>query len=115
MNRDYRECAGAYRLPRFANLCAPALAISFSDDRWLAPARTVDVLFNEYFAQAPLTRWHIRPQDLGVKALGHSGYFDPHVCPEDLWQATSRWLADASGKAPPRAVTHDHALQRSQP
>jgi predicted alpha/beta hydrolase len=95
VSHDCRDGNGADLRPRFANLGAPALAISFSDDRSLAPRRAVDVLFNEYFTRAPLTRWHVRPQDLGVKALGHAGYFDPRVCPEGLWRATSRWLAEA--------------------
>ena len=113
-----------------ANVSAPALAISFSDDRMLAPKRTVDVLFSEYFTRAPLTRWHFRPQDLGVKAIGHSGYFDPSVCPEGLWQATSRWLVDAcretprAGRAPQgppgvptpvKPLTQPQPSQRSQP
>jgi predicted alpha/beta hydrolase len=97
-----RDAADATVRRRSARVMAPVLAISFSDDRWLAPRRTVDVLFGEYFARAPLTRWHFRPQDLGVAAVGHSGYFNPGVCPERLWQATSRWLVDACGTAPAR-------------
>jgi predicted alpha/beta hydrolase len=113
VNRHHRDAAGADLRQRFANVSAPALAISFSDDRVLAPKRTVDVLFTEYFTRAPLTRWHFRPEDLGVKAIGHSGYFDPNVCPEGLWQATSRWLMDACRKTPARvALPEDRA--RSQ-
>jgi predicted alpha/beta hydrolase len=107
VNRHHRDAAGADLRHRFANVSAPALAISFSDDRLLAPERTVDVLYNEYFTRAPLTRWHFRPEDVGVRALGHSGYFDPGVCPEGLWQATSRWLADACGGMPARAALPD--------
>jgi predicted alpha/beta hydrolase len=103
VNRDYRDAAGADLRPRFANLAAPALAISFSDDRSLAPRRTVDVLFNDYFTRAPLTRWHFRPEDLGVESVGHSGYFDPRVCPEGLWQATARWLVEACRATPARS------------
>jgi predicted alpha/beta hydrolase len=95
VNPDYQDRAGAGLKHHFAGLRAPALAISFSDDPSLAPERAVDVLFREYFTAAPLTRWHLRPQDLGVKAIGHAGFFNPRVCPERLWQATSRWLVDA--------------------
>jgi predicted alpha/beta hydrolase len=104
MNRDYRDAAGDDLRSRFANFSAPALAISFSDDPLLAPARAVDVLFKEHFTRAPLTRWHIHPQDLGVKVMGHSGYFEPSICPNSLWQATSRWLVDACRARPTQAA-----------
>jgi predicted alpha/beta hydrolase len=105
VNHDYRDGAGTDLKPRFADFRAPTLAISFSDDLALAPERAVDVLFTEYFTRAPLTRWHLRPQDLGVKAIGHAGFFDPKVCPESLWQDTARWLVNACrGRLAPQAL-----------
>jgi predicted alpha/beta hydrolase len=115
VNRHHRDAVGTDLRRRFANMSAPALAISFSDDRLLAPKRTVDVLFTEYFTRAPLTRWHFRPEDLGVNGMGHSGYFDPHVCPEGLWQATSHWLVDACRTTSPRVVLpEDRAVIQSR-
>jgi predicted alpha/beta hydrolase len=92
---DFQDRNGAGLKPRFAQFRSPTLAISFSDDLSLAPERAVDVLFTEYYNRATLTRWHLRPQDLGVETIGHAGFFNPKVCPESLWQDTLRWLLEA--------------------
>ncbi len=92
LTREYQDDAGTLLRPRFARLTAPVLAIGFSDDLSLAPPRAVDALFCEHYSQAPVTRWHIRPEDFGVRKLGHAGFFQRRTCPERLWQATAEWL-----------------------
>jgi predicted alpha/beta hydrolase len=90
--REYRDRDGSSLLPRFAQFTAPILAMSFSDDPVYAPRRAVDVLFSEHYVNAPVTRWHLHPEDFGLKELGHSGFFSRRVRPERLWQATSEWI-----------------------
>jgi predicted alpha/beta hydrolase len=92
LKRHYEDAAGSRVGHHFARFTAPILAMSFSDDPSLAPPRAVDALFSEYYVRAPMTRWHIRPEDLGVRRLGHSGFFTRRVCPERLWQATAEWM-----------------------
>jgi predicted alpha/beta hydrolase len=90
--RDYHDEDGTSLEPHFARFTAPILALSFSDDRSLAPPRAVDALFRGHYVHAPLTRWHIQPEDYRVRELGHSGFFNREVCPRSLWQATSAWI-----------------------
>jgi predicted alpha/beta hydrolase len=92
VTREYRDRDGSSLLPRFAQFTSPILAISFSDDPVYAPKRAVDVLFAEHYVNAPVTRWHLSPEDFGLKELGHSGFFSRRVRPERLWQATSEWI-----------------------
>jgi predicted alpha/beta hydrolase len=107
--REYQDEDCTPLGPRFARFTAPILALSISDDPSLAPRRAVDALFREQYIHAPVTRWHICPEDFGVRWLGHSGFFSPQVCPESLWQATSAWILrtcpESAGAAP-----HDQQL-----
>ncbi|MFL5349194.1 MAG: alpha/beta fold hydrolase [Hyalangium sp.] len=54
------------RLQQFSR---PLLAISFDDDP-LAPRPAVDHLLSK-MPRAELTRWHLRPSEVGVQALNH--------------------------------------------
>ncbi|MGH7169456.1 MAG: alpha/beta hydrolase family protein [Gemmataceae bacterium] len=93
--KEYRDRTGSLLRPRFARFTAPILALSFSDDLALAPKRAVDVLFSEHYVNAPVTRWHVHPEDFERKQLGHSGFFSRRVRPERLWQAVSEWILAA--------------------
>jgi predicted alpha/beta hydrolase len=95
---EYRDRDGISLEPRFEQFRSPILAMSFSDDWALAPKRAVDVLFADHYVNAPVTRWHLRPEALGVKELGHSGFFRPGVCPESLWDWTTQWILRACSR-----------------
>jgi hypothetical protein len=82
--------------PRFADLRAPILALSFEDDTQYAPRATVDFLLRHYYLNAPTWRSHIVPRDLGLAGLGHSGFFDPLQCPRYYWDETANWLKAAA-------------------
>jgi predicted alpha/beta hydrolase len=90
--RDYHDEDGTSLEPHFARFTAPILALGFSDDCSLAPPRAVDALFRGHYVHAPVTRWHIQPEDYRVRELGHSGFFNREVCPRSLWQVTSAWI-----------------------
>jgi predicted alpha/beta hydrolase len=96
LQHECQDAGGTLLRAHFRRFTAPVLAISFDDDRSLAPAKAVNVLFEEHYVAAPRTCWHIRPGDLGVARLGHSGFFDARACPERLWQSTAQWMRDAS-------------------
>ena len=97
---DYRDAADRDLTPRFAALRAPILGLSFADDRQYAPRAAVDFLMSRYFLRAPVWRSHLQPDALGLPGLGHSGFFDPRLCPARYWEEAARWLhAAADGEA----------------
>lgn len=74
----------------FARYNGPMLCISLADDEVFAPKKSVDSLAAKY-KSASLERWHIEPQELGIQAIGHSGFFDPLLCNKLLSKVLS-WL-----------------------
>lgn len=68
----------------------PIMSYSFDDDRF-APKAAVDFMAHCY-ANAPLTRRHLRPRDVGVQSVGHFGFFRTTL-KEPLWRETSLWLS----------------------
>ena len=100
MNLPYADANGFDLTPRFGDVRAPILALSFADDAQYAPKAAVDFLLQHYYVNAPTWRSHIDPQQLSLDCLGHSGFFDPAVCPPALWMETADWLlAAADGQA----------------
>jgi predicted alpha/beta hydrolase len=72
----------------FGRVTIPVLAISFSDDRILAPRRSVDDLIRR-LRHAALTRWHLTPSELGRKTVGHFGSLKGG---DLLWEKVHGWL-----------------------
>lgn len=70
---------------RYANLRVPLLFWSFSDDHDLAPKRAAEELVKHY-VNCHVTHEHIRPEDFGMKAIGHFGFFKKGG-EERLWPA----------------------------
>jgi predicted alpha/beta hydrolase len=81
---------------RFQQFCAPVLAYSFDDDSW-GTRQAVDAMMHVY---PNLTRRHVVPAEVGVKAIGHFGFFRPKM--KLLWQETVAWLEERV-PAKPRA------------
>lgn len=97
---EYLDEHGNSLYDAFARFRAPILALSFEDDVTYAPRPTVDHLFDAFYRSAPVLRAHVHPERLGLKALAHSGFFDPAICPLALWEETEGWLrAAVSGAA----------------
>jgi predicted alpha/beta hydrolase len=95
-NLPYYDANGVDLTPRFADVRTPILALSFADDTQYAPRAAVDFLLQHYYINAPTWRCHIDPQQLNLDGLGHSGFFDPAVCPAALWLDTADWLRSAA-------------------
>jgi hypothetical protein len=55
------------------------LALSFEDDTAYAPRRAVEVLLRDCCVSAPVVWCHVEPEKLGLRGLGHSGFFDPQL------------------------------------
>jgi predicted alpha/beta hydrolase len=88
---------------RFRDVRTPIVAANATDDAW-APPRSRDAFMAGY-VHAPWKAVDITPQALGVRHIGHMGYFRPGA--EPLWQAALDWFNALPGTAEPAAnVTH---------
>lgn len=74
----------------FAEFTGPLLAFSFTDDDFLAPRRAVEAMLARY-SRARLEHRHLAPRDIGVKEIGHFGYFAERTG-ESLWKQTTEWI-----------------------
>ena len=74
-----------------ASVTKPALSISFSDDRRLAPKAACDD-FVRRLPLAAMTRWHLTPQEIGLREADHFAHL--RGAPE-LWRRIDHWLRQA--------------------
>jgi predicted alpha/beta hydrolase len=81
---------------RYATLRLPLLAYSFSDDLYTPPA-SAEALLSEY-PNARITRRAVRPADVGVRAIGHLGFFR-EALRDTLWAGTADWITTQAGAA----------------
>lgn len=73
----------------FAAVRTPLLSWGFGDDPIATPA-AVDALLESY-ANAPIERRWTQPAELGVRAIGHHGFFaERHR--DSLWRAALDWI-----------------------
>lgn len=79
---------------RFDAVRTPIVALNASDDHWAPPASRD--AFMAAYRHAPLHRVTLQPRSLGLKAIGHMGYFRPAAKP--LWDDMLAWL---QGRAVP--------------
>jgi predicted alpha/beta hydrolase len=93
---DYLGPAGEPLLPLFAACTFPLLALSFEDDLTYAPRKAVETLLHGCYTSAPAAWCHIEHTRLGMKGLGHSGFFEPERCPRAWWDEVASWLATAT-------------------
>jgi predicted alpha/beta hydrolase len=77
-------------LPRFADKCLPLLVLGFDDDS-LATPQAITALV-QHFSGCTLERRQFAPKMLGVKAIGHMGFFRRAMRPV-LWPQVSAWLS----------------------
>ncbi len=89
--------SAARRLP-FDTVTAPILAISTTDDPFATIPATERLL--RYFKASAKTHLRIRPQDIGVAAIGHFAFFHSRF-QETLWPISLAWLQ--TGKLPAQA------------
>ncbi len=87
--RGYFVGAAAVR-PRMHEYRGRVLAWSFADDELLGCHRAVDALHRRY-VQADVTWRHVAPADVGVRRIGHFGYFREPAGPP-LWERTIDWI-----------------------
>ena len=68
----------------------PLLAYSFTDD-WFSPPKAVAALLGHFSNAQP--RWqHLDPVEIGLKKVGHDGFFDPACA--TLWEQMLAWCGN---------------------
>lgn len=80
---------GAALRQRYSEVDAPMLSLSFSDDE-LMSARNIESLHG-FYDHAPKTMQRYAPADLGVRRIGHFGFFRPQF-QATLWATLALWL-----------------------
>ena len=68
---------------------APLMAANSIDDRW-SPPRSRDAFLMGY-RNAERQTLDIDPARIGLRELGHMGYFRSHAVP--LWESALGWLS----------------------
>lgn len=90
LNREYVVGAeGEQVREAYASVRTPMLSLSFTDDEMMS-ARGIKSLHGLY-VNAPVEYRRIAPPDVGVKHIGHFGFFRPKF-EQTLWQQTVQWL-----------------------
>ena len=88
------DLAGALHGSAFESVRAPILSWDFSDDPIATPA-AVAALLERFYAHAQLEQRWSSPRELGVRRIGHRGFFaEAHR--GSLWRGVLDWL-DARG------------------
>ncbi|MFM8623428.1 MAG: alpha/beta fold hydrolase [Betaproteobacteria bacterium] len=83
-------------IDQFARVSTPIRAVNALDDKWATPASRD--AFMQAYRNARVERITIDPRQLGLRSIGHIGYFRPRVM--GLWQETIDWLFEQSGPCP---------------
>ena len=86
-NPDYLLGDDTLPLERFQQFQAPVLAYSVDDDKWGQP-HSVDAMMRAY---PNVERRHLLPADLGMKKIGHFGFFRRTA--SHLWPEVIDWLS----------------------
>jgi predicted alpha/beta hydrolase len=93
----FTDSGGANIESRFEDYRGPLTAVTVADDEHYAPAEAVEALTRIY-QNAEIRREIIRPQDYGVKRIGHFSFFHRRA-PRELWDQAEAWLREMEKKA----------------
>jgi predicted alpha/beta hydrolase len=73
----------------YRKINVPLLAYTFTDD-WYCPPKAVNELLS-HFANASVTWYHLKPQEIGLKHVGHMDFFNPETS-YILWRSLLLWI-----------------------
>lgn len=74
----------------YHSITCPMLMLSFADDL-IAPKKGVDALRHIYY-NARVTRRHLQCRELGVKKIGHVGFFQKSF--QNHWSIFTEWMEE---------------------
>jgi predicted alpha/beta hydrolase len=81
--------AGKPKREHFEKFKAPILYYSFADDIYAPPAAVEHLM--SFYASAAKSGHHIVPSELGLRSIGHFGFFREKMKPL-LWTEAAAWL-----------------------
>lgn len=91
LNREYVVGAeGDAVRADYASVRTPMLSLSFTDDEMMS-AKGIKSLHGLY-ANAPVEYRRIAPREIGVRHIGHFGFFRPQF-EQTLWPLVPQWLS----------------------
>ena len=91
LDRDYLVGVGGEKMRSdYAAITTPMLSLSFTDDEYMSARNTAHM--HAFYASAPRDMRRIAPQDVGVKRIGHFGFFRQRFS-ATLWPQVTQWLA----------------------
>jgi predicted alpha/beta hydrolase len=91
LDRDY--CIGVLgpaMRDQYAQVKTPILSLSFTDDEFMSRLNTESM--HGFYAGAPREMRRIAPRDIGVRHIGHFGFFRRRYA-DRLWPQAASWLA----------------------
>jgi predicted alpha/beta hydrolase len=91
LDRDY--CVGvlgAATREQYARITTPILSLSFTDDEFMSRLNIESM--HGFYVAAPREMRRIAPRDIGVRRIGHFGFFRRRFA-EHLWPMAAAWLA----------------------
>ena len=68
---------------QYAAVRSPLVSLSFTDDEFMSAENTASL--HAFYTSAPQLRKRISPADIGVRRIGHFGFFRPNFA-ESLWR-----------------------------
>jgi len=71
---------------------SPMRLLHIADDKMYSPLKSVQSVAS-FYVNAPRQIVTVRPRDIGVRRIGHFGFFHSTM-PKTLWESTARWLLD---------------------
>jgi predicted alpha/beta hydrolase len=74
---------GAGVRAQYAAVRSPVVSLSFTDDEFMSARNTASL--HGFYSSAPVVHKRISPADIGVRRIGHFGFFRPHFA-ESLWR-----------------------------
>lgn len=83
---------GEPRREHYLRCRQPMRFIHFTDDRLYAPLRSVQAVAG-FYGNAPRQIVSLSPRSVGMKRIGHFGFFRQSM-PEAVWQSAADWLLD---------------------
>lgn len=87
--------------PRFAAVRSRVLSVSAEDDAW-APHSSTD-MYASHYTGAQVDKLRLAPRELGVRAIGHMGFFRRELGPK-IWPQIHAWWEKIGPTAPVGAL-----------
>lgn len=95
LDREYVVGAeGEHVRAAYASVQLPILSLSFTDDEMMS-AQGIRSL-HALYTSAPVEYRRIAPRDIGVRRIGHFGFFRPEF-EQTLWPTVKEWIEGSPG------------------